>query len=568
MYYICRNVTELPEYMFLKIRVPEDIEISAGEIFTANELDTEIVGNTDIYIPETIDNAMDTPVIILNGSFESLADGRRPDGNPNYATYLAKENEVISGIRLLEGAKFELGIDNFSNANDILEAIDNGEDISGSYLYPDIGANSFIWTKDFAEVNTTVYLYVETMKSLRVGGQYGLDFAKTVVARVKHNIAEQENKLMLAETVEQNLTTPLDAKTVVVTLEATGGAKPYTYEFAAGGEDNDLFEIEGIYVLNKAQIDDAKNYKVKIKATDKDGLYVIDEVEIPIDNPEIESIDLTMTNDIREGEASTQPGGLIATAEVMGGTEPYVLSLSGADANRFVIDNMSIKTGNTALTEDVYNIIITATDSNDKTIDYSLAIPVLHPYPEIESVTIKPDSGLVAPLAAHTSVGDIQVLGGTAPYTMTLPESYEDNDLFEIEDSIKTKAIVNDFGDKKIKVHVVDTHGKTKDATATISIEAPEITKVTVKPVTGLTAPVASNTLIANITTEGGTAPITYSLPAGVSNNDSFQISGSTIESKGEITQAGSYGVVVKATDSQGKTKNSVTTAFTIAAGS
>lgn len=568
MYYICRNVTELPEYMSVQIRVPARTEITAGEVFSANELDTEIVGNTNVYLPEVVDSAMDTPIIILNGSFESLADGRRPDGNPNYTTYIAREDEVITGIRLLEGIKLELGIENFSNANDILEAIDNGDEISGSYLYPDVGANSLIWTKDFEEVNTTVYLYIETMKSFRLGGQYGVEFANTVVARVKHNIAEQENKLMLAEKVEKNLTIPLEAQTTVVTLEATGGTKPYVYEFVAGGQDNDSFVIDGVYVRTKNEINDDKTYQIKIKATDKDGLSVTDTVDIPIGSPDIDSVNLVLNDDIREGESSVQPGGLIATVEVEGGTAPYVLSLSGEDSDKFVADKMTIKTGATALTEGVYNIIITATDNKNKTIDYSLAIPVLHPYPEIESVTIKPDSGLVAPLAAHTSVGDIQILGGTAPYTITLPENYEQNDLFEIEESIKTKATLSAPGNKKIKVHVVDTHGKTKDATATISIAAPEITNVSVQPVTGLKTPVASNTLIANITTTGGTAPITYSLPAGVSNNDSFQISGSTVESKGEITQAGSYAVVVKATDSQGKTKNSVTTAFTIAAGS
>ena len=176
--------------MSVQIRVPARTEIAAGEVFSANELDTEIIGNTNVYLPEVVDSAMDTPIIILNGSFESLADGRRPDGNPNYTTYIAREDEVITGIRLLEGIKLELGIENFSNANDILKAIDNGDEISGSYLYPDVGANSLIWTKDFEEVNTTVYLYIETMKSFRLGGQYGVEFANTVVARVKHNIAE------------------------------------------------------------------------------------------------------------------------------------------------------------------------------------------------------------------------------------------------------------------------------------------------------------------------------------------------------------------------------------------
>ncbi len=148
-----------------------------------------------------------------------------------------------------------------------------------------------------------------------------------------------------------------------------------------------------------------------------------------------------------------------------------------------------------------------------------------------------------------------------------MPAGVKDNDLFTIEDAIKNKAAITTGGTKNITVRVVDTHNKVKEASAAISIDYPEITSVTVKPVTGLTTPVAIDTKIGDITSAGGTAPITYSLPVGVSNNDSFKISGTQVLVKTEITDAGSYAIVVKATDSKNKTKNSVTTAFTVAAG-
>ena len=55
-------------------------------------------------------------------------------------------------------------------------------------------------------------------------------------------------------------------------------------------------------------------------------------------------------------------------------------------------------------------------------------------------------------------------------------------------------------------------------------------------------------------------------LPAGISNNDSFQISGNTVLTKGEISALGSYAVMVRGTDAKGNIKNSITTAFNIAA--
>lgn len=53
----------------------------------------------------------------------------------------------------------------------------------------------------------------------------------------------------------------------------------------------------------------------------------------------------------------------------------------------------------------------------------------------------------------------------------------------------------------------------------------------------------------------------------GMSNNDNFKISENTVLVKTEITQAGSYGLLVTGTDGKGNVKNSITTAFTVASG-
>lgn len=74
--YICRAVTENPGYMQVKFRVPENVEIVAGEVFVPNVLDLELgYGNWDVFAPETVENETDIPAIILNNSFETLADG-------------------------------------------------------------------------------------------------------------------------------------------------------------------------------------------------------------------------------------------------------------------------------------------------------------------------------------------------------------------------------------------------------------------------------------------------------------------------------------------------------------
>ena len=659
-HYICRMVTENPGYIQAQLRVPENTEIVAGEVFKAEYLDDSIYGNYTVYLPELMESVEDEPAIVINNGFETINDGRRPNGQPDYTQYIYKAGDVITAVRLVPDVKFELGTDGLDNVEDLLSQ--DASKIIGTWLYPTINSSSLIWTDDFDDIDTKVYLYIENIKWFRLGGKSGSQFAYTLIVRVKHKKVEG-SALQLSANIENNLVTPLAGQTVVATLSTTGGTEPYTYELLNSIEDNDLFEISNQYIRSKAAINQDRVYNVRVKVTDSEGLDTAKTISILIDSPAIQSLDLTMTDDIREQEKDTQPGGLIATMQAIGGTAPYVYSLSGKDANRFVIDLMSLKVGNTALVEGDYDIIITATDSKNKTIDYSLTVHVDEPYPEIDSVTIKPDAGLKIPLAAHTSVGDIQVIGGTAPYTITLPAGINDNNLFMIEDSIKTLNEIKTPGNRTVTVHVVDKHGKTKNASGIIVIEDadeieevkatvlnnlaegetnvapnstvvtlittggtppieytisgtdagsfivaensikvgtsaltaktyninvtatdtnnktkiisveipvgepyPEIERVSVTPVTGLKVTVAKDTVVANLSTTGGTAPITYSLKSGLSNNDKFSISGNTVVAKEDISTSGSYAVTVTATDTNNKTKNSIQTAFTIAA--
>lgn len=654
-HYICRPVTELPGYMQVQFRVQDGMVINAGQIYIAEDLDRALgEDNFLTFIPEVIDDAMvQTPAIVINNDFEVLPDGRRPDGNPDYTEYDYIPNEVITAIQLLPETKFELSCSS---------VIDETEIKVGGYLVPEDGSSRLMYVENLEDITSKTCLVVEALKDFRLGGLFGNQFAKTMIVRVKENCKPAANGLRVSVDVEDNLEIPVGAKTVVATLSTAGGTEPYTYSFVNGGIDNDLFEIENQYIITKGELDTAKNYHVAVKSTDNEGNSKSITIGIAVDNPSIKGFDVTMTQDIREGEESTQPGGLIAVVEIDGGTAPYVLSLNGTDADKFTVDLMSIKTGKQSLNEGVYNIIITATDSKGKTADYSLSVNVQHPYPEIDTVTLNMEEDLIAPVLANTIVGHIQVLGGTPSYTFELPAGVGDNDLFIIEDAIKAKSDIATPGVKNITVKVTDIHGKTKSAFGTLPMAAPEITavnftqtedlregetnvspnailgtlsttggtvpisytitggkdkdslkisgntirvgttaltegsyevsigasdnygksgsgdvtitvkeayipisNVTVKPVTGLKVPVASNTKVADITSQDGKPPITYSLPAGVSNNDSFQISGTAVLAKGEITQSGSYGIVVRGTDGNGNIKNSVTTAFTIA---
>lgn len=182
-HYICRTVTELPGYMQANLRVPEGTQVYAGEIYMAKTLDTDLGhGNWSVYLPEVIEDvSKEVPAIVLNGGFETLNDGRRPNGQPDYTTYAFNPGDIATAIRLEQGTKFEISYD----------AISNGIDVDGlGYLIPEEGVGLLKFVDTLNEVNSKVYLKVEALKHFRIGGKFGGQFINTMVVRVVYKKAE------------------------------------------------------------------------------------------------------------------------------------------------------------------------------------------------------------------------------------------------------------------------------------------------------------------------------------------------------------------------------------------
>ena len=182
-HYICRTVTELPGYMCALIKVPEGDSMAAGEVYKAETLDTTISGNTTVYVAEYVTDKNDLPVIALNDSFETLLDGRRPDGQPDYTQYVYNEGEVINSVRLDKNVKLELGTDTLSNQLDMKDIDDTN--LKDTWLYIN-NEGRLTWSNSFANVSSRVYFVIEAVKYFRLGGQSGMEFARTLVVRVKH----------------------------------------------------------------------------------------------------------------------------------------------------------------------------------------------------------------------------------------------------------------------------------------------------------------------------------------------------------------------------------------------
>lgn len=285
-HYICRTVTELPGYMQANLRVPEGTQVYAGEIYMAKILDTDLGhGNWSVYLPEVIEDvSKEVPAIVLNGGFETLNDGRRPDGNPDYTTYAFNPGDIVTAIRLEQGTKFEISYD----------AISNGIDVDGlGYLIPEEGVGLLKFVDTLNEVNSKVYLKVEALKHFRIGGQFGGQFINTMVVRVVYKKAEAqpvdpEITAIQAEVVQGLKVGDANVASgaTVLTMNTVGGTQPYEYSLVPDGEvaqDNDKFVIGSAELKVGAEaLTEAKTYKVYVQSKDSKGKIFKEGFDIPV----------------------------------------------------------------------------------------------------------------------------------------------------------------------------------------------------------------------------------------------------------------------------------------------
>lgn len=284
--YLCRTVTELPAYMQANFSVPEGTQTYAGEIYMAKSLDTGLgTKNWTVYLPEVIEDiSKEVPAIILNGGFETMPDNRRPGGNPDYTTYSFEPGDIVTGIILNQGVRFEISCD----------AISNGIDVDGlGYLIPQEGQGLLKFVDTLDEVNSRVYLKVEALKHFRIGGQFGDQVANTMIVRVIH-------KKVAAQPVDPEITA-IQADVVqglkvgdenvasgatVLTMNTVGGTEPYEYSLIPDGEvaqDNDKFVIGSSELKVGAEaLTEAKTYKVYVQSKDSKGKTFKEGFDIPV----------------------------------------------------------------------------------------------------------------------------------------------------------------------------------------------------------------------------------------------------------------------------------------------
>lgn len=172
--YLCRATNpRVPDYLVKKVSVPADTTLHAGDIVMLKELDGNIENNYQVYAgTQPGDNLGLRAAIIINDGFETLADGRRPEGQPDYTQYVYQAGDVVTAIMLVPGLDFELS-----------EDVIDGAYAAGSYIEPFAGQYK---GKVAAErtAATTSALRMLGQKNFRMGGMFGYQFITTVLATV------------------------------------------------------------------------------------------------------------------------------------------------------------------------------------------------------------------------------------------------------------------------------------------------------------------------------------------------------------------------------------------------
>jgi len=175
--YICQCITpRLSSDHIAKVVAPEG-GLTAGQVVIVDTLDNTIVGNIEVFNatkPTTTEEGDNFSVsaklaLVINDGFETMDDGRRPAGQPNYYTegYHYKEGEVAPVVFLDSHLVFNI-------SEDVL-----GAATVGQFVYAQ--ANSYDLAVSSTNPEHRCFLKVVAIYNTPVGGNFGGGFAKSYI---------------------------------------------------------------------------------------------------------------------------------------------------------------------------------------------------------------------------------------------------------------------------------------------------------------------------------------------------------------------------------------------------
>jgi len=171
----CKPLFKISPEHKARVKLP-DGTFYAGDVVLAEDLDTSISGNIEVYGATPIsDYTSEIPCILVNAKWEQLSDGRRPAGNPDISTYNWADDDVLIAIRLHNDLKFEIADDCLDNPQSVTVA-------TGVYMIPQ---NSDYQLKFASSVGSSASaLKIEARQVKHNGGLSGDGYFNTSIVRV------------------------------------------------------------------------------------------------------------------------------------------------------------------------------------------------------------------------------------------------------------------------------------------------------------------------------------------------------------------------------------------------
>ena len=174
--YIAQCITpKVASEHIAKIVVPTG-GLHAGQVVVADTLDNTIAGNIEVFTatkPVTANLGSEFVAIVLNDGFETLSDGRRPAGQPDYFQYSYAEGEVAPIMFLDRHLVFNIGLDS-------LDASTKGNADVGKFLYATNNSNDLTVGAAIPD-GTATGLKIVAKYNTPLGGQFGGQFATSFV---------------------------------------------------------------------------------------------------------------------------------------------------------------------------------------------------------------------------------------------------------------------------------------------------------------------------------------------------------------------------------------------------
>jgi len=172
---VCYPMTKVPYHNVATIVVPAMTTLYPGSIVLADTYASLGRKNYSVFAvtqPQTA-NLSEQMAIVINGGWEMLPDGRRPEGQPDYTKYEFTAGEVVTIVFLEPKMRFQISFDCIT-----------GTPAVGKFLYPTDQA--YLLTEgDAVPAATFSSFKVLALMDFGLGGQAGAQFASTVVAMVQ-----------------------------------------------------------------------------------------------------------------------------------------------------------------------------------------------------------------------------------------------------------------------------------------------------------------------------------------------------------------------------------------------